>query len=86
MTSMRMSFCVKAATGLYPQDLEALTTSIETYARNGVNSRQAEAMAVDDLMAGIAAERAEIMALAKAQHPDAFEAKEASAISTEPQR
>lgn len=70
--TQRMSFCVRAATTLHANDLDALTSSIETYTASGVPIAKAEAMAVADVLAQLTAERAEMDALLRQQHPDAF--------------
>lgn len=73
----KLSFCLKAATTLGDQDLAAITDSIEAYARGGMDMRQAEAAAVDDVIAQVAAERTELVALVKEQHPEQFKSDRA---------
>lgn len=68
----KMSFCLKAATTLNAHDLDGLTKAIEAYDKQGVPMRQAEQLAVADLLAGIKAERGELFGLLREQHPDLF--------------
>jgi hypothetical protein len=82
--SMRLSFCVQAATSLDGDDLDALTAGIEGYVKAGLDERQAETLALDDLIALVAAERTAVMALVRAQHPDLFTAPAPVAASPEP--
>lgn len=70
--SMRLSFCVKAATSLDADDLDTLTEGIEGYVKSGVDERQAETMALSDLQASVKRDREAIMGLIRAQHPDLF--------------
>ena len=70
--SQRMSFCLQSIKTLRQDDLDELTTRIEQYARAGLGEGQAETTAIDDLLAGIAAERKDMTALLRAQHPDLF--------------
>lgn len=78
--SMRLSFCVKAATSLDGDDLDTLTEGIEGYVKTGVGERQAEAMALDDLIAEVARERAAVVALAREQYPELFRGVAADAV------
>lgn len=76
--SMRLSFCVKAATSLDADDLDTLTEGIEGYVQAGVGERQAEGAALADLRAAVNKDRAAVMALVREQHPDLFLARESA--------
>ena len=68
----KMSFCLKAATSLEGADLDQLTASIEHYTRAGMPVGEAELAAVNDLLAQLYGERAEMTGLLREQHPDLF--------------
>lgn len=68
-----LSFCLKAI-GLHDDDLSALTDSIEDYQRAGVDPEAAKHMAIADVQAGLVADRKEMVAALREQHPDAFQA------------
>lgn len=72
MTTLRFSFCVKAATTLDAGDLDALTAGIEAYRKDKIGDRESEEMALDDIEAEVVSERAEIMQLVREQHPELF--------------
>ena len=72
--TMRLSFCLKAATTLNDQDLATITDGIEAYVRAGMATELAEVSTVDDMLAAVQAEHAEMVGLLKAQHPDLFKA------------
>lgn len=77
--TMKMSFCLKAATTLDDQDLASITDGIEAYVKAGMPVEQAEAAAIDDLLAQVGAERAEVVGLLRAQHADLFDPSSAGA-------
>lgn len=72
--SLKLSFCLRAIQTLGGQDLDALTAAIETYVKAGMETEKAEAAAVDDLLAAVASDRAELVALLREQHPQQFAA------------
>lgn len=76
-----MSFCLKAATSLEGADLDQLTASIEHYTRAGMPVGEAELAAVNDLLAQLYGERAEMTGLLREQHPDLFSTARASQSS-----
>lgn len=67
-----ISFCLKAATDLDAQDLEALTAGIEAYRKDGVGDRESEAAAVGDLEAEVEREKADLKRLVREQVPEVF--------------
>ena len=81
--SMKLSFCLKAATTLTEGDLGQITDAIEAYVRGGMDTEQAESMAVGDLMAQVMIERTDMTALLRQQHPDLFQA-DRPALATKP--
>lgn len=68
--SLKLSFCLRAIKTLDDQDLNALTEKIEANVKSGMETPQAELSAVEDLLASLAEERNELLALIKAQHPE----------------
>ncbi len=70
--TLKLSFCLKAATTLNDQDLATITDGIEAYVRAGMATELAEVSAVDDMLAAVRAEHAEMVGNLKAQHPDLF--------------
>jgi hypothetical protein len=69
---------------LNDSDADALLTRLDEYQKSGVPVAQAQRMAVADILAEAKADHAEMMDLAKGQHPDAFEeAKPEVKASTE---
>ena len=68
----RLSFCLKAVKTLGDADLAALTERIETYRAQGVQAGQSEQAAVDDLIAQLQAEQAELLGDLRQQHGDLF--------------
>ena len=70
---MKLSFCLAATKNLDDGDLATLTESIEGYVKAGMSTEQAEAAAVDDLIAAVTVERKEMIGLLREQHPDLFQ-------------
>ena len=70
--SLRMSFCLRAATTLQPRDLDALTVSIERYMTGGASTVDAEKLAVHDALADLHAERESLRVALREQHPELF--------------
>lgn len=75
MTSMRMSFCLKAATELADDDLDAITSTIEQAMKGGMDDKAAELLAVNDQLAVVELERRELVQLIQAQHGGKLKAK-----------
>jgi N12 class adenine-specific DNA methylase/predicted RNA methylase len=73
--SKKLSFCIKAVKTLDDDDLGTLTDAIEAYMKGGMATEAAERAAVDDILASVAQERAELTALLRQQHADQFDPK-----------
>ncbi|MEY4953208.1 MAG: hypothetical protein RL299_1632, partial [Pseudomonadota bacterium] len=82
--TLRMRFCLKAATSLTDGDTSALAESIEAYVKAGIETADAETRAVNDLAAAVATERAEMASLLRQQHPALFSPDRAPLASAAP--
>jgi hypothetical protein len=70
-----MSFCLKAATELADDDLDAITSTIEQAMKGGMDDKAAELLAVNDQLAVVELERRELVQLIQAQHGGKLKAK-----------
>ena len=68
--TLRLSFCVQAATNLSQRDLDVVTDGIERYVKQGFDAKNAETMAVADALAAVRAERGELVDALMAQQKD----------------
>lgn len=77
--SKRLSFCLQAAK-LHDIDSSALSDAIEQYVTAGMKTEEAEAAAIEDVLASIATDRQEITEAVAAQYPQVADQKEPSVI------
>ncbi len=75
--TMKFKFCLTAVAKLNDDDLGTVTDKIEAYRAQGMDERQSELAAVDDAIAQLEAEQAEVTALLRTQHPALFAVKQA---------
>lgn len=72
MKNAGMSFCIRAVKTLSNADVGELTDWMDAYVQAGMTADQAAASAVADLLASVEAERADLVLLLRAQHPQCF--------------
>ena len=69
---MDMNSCLAIADGISDYDRDDLLERLDRLIAAGVPPQRAQVMAIADLLAEAEAEQAELLALAREQHPDAF--------------
>lgn len=72
LSNNNLPFCIRTVKTLSNFDTDALTESIEAYARAGMPMNEACPAAVADLLATITSERDEVVRLVREQHPQCF--------------
>jgi hypothetical protein len=80
-----MSFCLKAATELADDDLDAITSTIEQAMKGGMDDKAAELLAVNDQLAVVELERRELVQLIQAQHGGKLKAKPKAKANAAPE-
>lgn len=73
MSSLKFRLCLQAITALNEHDQDALTRSIEQFRAAGMGDQESELAALDDVLAQVQADRAEVNGLLREQHPSLFE-------------
>lgn len=81
-----LSVCVTVAEDMSAADRDALLARVDSYMGTGISPERAQRMAASDMLADIAIERAELLELARAQHPDLYAAAAEPAPVELPQR
>lgn len=74
MTTMKL--CLEAVKSLSDADVASLADRIEAYRAQGLGDRDSEVAAVEDMLAEVDAEQAQMGDLLRAQHPDLFRVQE----------
>lgn len=73
MSSLKFRLCLQAITALNEHDQDALTRSIEQFRAAGMGDQESELAALDDVLAQVQADRAEVNGLLREQYPSLFE-------------